>query len=281
MNINPHNFHKTLNIKGKIYSFDGVMIMGILNVTPDSFFDGGKYESEEAIISRIHKMVSEGADIIDVGGQSTRPGAVYIEEEEELARVIPAILRIKELYPDILISIDTFRAKIAESAIKSGAHIVNDVSCGSLDLKMIETVAGLNVPYIAMHSRGNAQNMSQLNDYKNITKEVLQFFAYKIRELNQAGIHDIIVDPGFGFAKNVSQNYELLRNIEYLHLLDKPVLVGISRKSMIYKTLGISADGATNGTSVLNTFSVLHGANILRVHDVQEAKQVVGLCKNF
>lgn len=257
------------------------MIMGILNVTPDSFFDGGKYESEEAIISRIHKMVSEGADIIDVGGQSTRPGAVYIEEDEELARVIPAILKIKEIYPDILISIDTFRARIAESAIKSGAHIVNDVSCGSLDLKMIETVAGLNVPYIAMHSRGNAQNMSQLNDYKNITKEVLQFFAYKIKELNQAGINDIIVDPGFGFAKNVSQNYELLRNIEYLHLLDKPVLVGISRKSMIYKTLGISADGATNGTSVLNTYSVLHGANILRVHDVQEAKQVVGLCKNF
>lgn len=272
---------KTLNIKGKVFTFYEPKVMGILNVTPDSFFDGGKYSNEEEISSRIHQMVAEGVDIIDVGGQSTRPGATYVDEEEELFRVIPVIMSIKKLYPEMLVSIDTFRSNVAQTAVKYGADLVNDVSSGRMDEKMLPLVASLSVPYIAMHSRGTSETMTKLSDYQDITLEIVQFFAHKIRELQQLGVHDIVIDPGFGFAKNVDQNYELLKNIEYLQVLKKPVMVGISRKSMVYKSLGISPEAALNGTSILNTYAILKGADILRVHDVLEAKQAIKLCKKL
>lgn len=278
MDKNTPSFRKTLNIKGKIFAFDEPKVMGILNTTPDSFFDGGKYSNEEEITNRIHQMVTEGVDIIDVGGQSTRPGAAYVDEEEELFRVIPVIMSIKKLYPEMLVSIDTFRAQVAQTAVKYGADLVNDISAGSLDTRMLTQVASLSVPYIAMHSRGTSQTMTKLNQYEDMTTEILQFFAHKIRELHLLGIHDVVVDPGFGFAKNVDQNYELLKNIEYLQVLEKPIMVGISRKSMVYKTLGIRPEAALNGTSILNTYALLKGADILRVHDVLEAKQAIKLC---
>jgi dihydropteroate synthase len=222
-------------------------------------------------------MVREGSDFIDVGGYSSRPGAIDIPEEEELTRVIPVIQSIKKEFPSVILSIDTFRSDVANAAVNEGAALVNDISGGQLDSKMFETVARHNVPYIAMHMRGTPQTMNQLTTYENLVKEMLDYFHRKIRELIAAGVKDVIIDPGFGFAKTVTQNFELLKNLNQLQILERPLLVGLSRKSMIWRTLEITPDNSLNGTSALNTIALIKGASILRVHDVKEAREVIAL----
>lgn len=272
---------KSINLAGKLMTFEFPKIMGILNVTPDSFSDGGKYNTASNIEAKVEQILEEGVDIIDVGGQSTRPGADDVGAEEETKRIALALDIIRKKNSEIVVSIDTFRASVADTAIKLGANIINDVSSGNLDTEIINIAAKNKVPYIAMHSRGNAKNMAQLTDYENITKEVIQFFAEKIALFIQSGISDIVIDPGFGFAKNIDQNYELLQNIKYLQELDRPVLVGVSRKSMIFRALNTTSENTLIGTTVLNTFAILNGADILRVHDVKEAKQVLELTKRL
>jgi dihydropteroate synthase len=267
----------TLNCKGRLLVVDKPLVMGIINVTPDSFFGGSRFSAIDEIVGQVEKMINDGADIIDIGGQSTRPGSELISADEEIKRVIPPIKAIVEKFPKAFISIDTFYSKVAINAVNAGATIVNDISAGSMDNKMIETVAGLKVPYILMHMKGTPQSMQQNAVYKNVTGEVLDFFIAKTNALKKAGITDIIIDPGFGFAKTIDNNFELLKNLSVFKMLDKPILVGISRKSTIYKTLGINADEALNGTTVLNTISLMNGASILRVHDVREAKEAVTL----
>lgn len=251
--------------------------MGILNVTPDSFFDGGRYNQGSTFLQQAEKMIHEGADFIDVGGYSSRPGAVDIPEEEELTRVIPAIQAITREFPTAKLSVDTFRSQVAHAAVNEGAVLVNDISGGQLDPKMFETVAALGVPYIAMHMRGTPQTMNQLAHYENLVKEVLDYFHRKIHELIAAGVNDVIIDPGFGFAKTVAQNFELLKNLNQLQILERPLLVGLSRKSMIWRTLEITPDNSLNGTSALHTIALIKGASILRVHDVKEAREVITL----
>lgn len=251
--------------------------MGILNVTPDSFYDGSRYNQGSTFLLQVEKMIHEGADFIDVGGYSSRPGAVNITEEEELTRVVPVIQAIKKEFPTVILSIDTFRSQIANVAVNEGAELVNDISAGQLDPKMFETVAALQVPYIAMHMRGTPQTMNQLTQYENLVKEVLDYFHQKIHELIAAGVKDVIIDPGFGFAKTVTQNFELLKNLNQFQVLERPLLVGLSRKSMIWRTLEITPDDSLNGTSVLNTIALIKGASILRVHDVKEAREVITL----
>ncbi len=255
--------------------------MGILNITPDSFYDGGKYNQENTFLKQAEKMIHEGVDFIDVGGYSTRPGAVNISVEEENSRVIPVIESIKKEFPAAVISIDTFRASIAKAAVEAGAGMINDISAGELDAAMIETVTRLKVPYIAMHMKGTPQTMTQVATYENLVKEMLEYFHRKAYQLKTAGIKDVIIDPGFGFAKTVDQNFELLSNIERLHILEKPILVGLSRKSMIWRTLKTTPEAALNGTTALNTFALLKGASILRVHDVKEAKEVIQLMSHL
>ncbi len=249
--------------------------MGILNVTPDSFFDGGKYQNMDLALTHANKMIEDGASILDVGGYSSRPGANDISVEEELRRVIPVIEKLKATFPNTYLSIDTFRAAVAQNAIEVGATMVNDISAGDDDSEMIPTVAKLNVPFIAMHKSGAAHNRIHANDYQEVTTEVLDYFIKKIPQLRKHGIKDILIDPGFGFGKNVDHNFELLKNLEAFKLLDCPIVVGVSRKRMIYETLNIKADDALNGTTVANTIACLNGANILRVHDVKEAADVV------
>jgi len=256
---------------------DKPLVMGIINATPDSFFDGSRFNGVDEIVTEAERMLNDGADIIDVGGQSTRPGSELIPADEEIERVIPAIKTIANRFPGAIISIDTFYSKVAVAAIGAGATIVNDISAGSMDNKMIETVAELKVPYVLMHMKGTPQTMQQNAVYENVTREVLDFFIAKTHELKNAGIVDIIIDPGFGFAKTIGQNFELLKNLSVFKMLDKAIILGISRKSTIYKTLGVSADEALNGTSVLNTIGLMNGASILRVHDVKEAKEAVKL----
>jgi len=265
----------TLNCSGKLVSLHQPLIMGILNLTPDSFFDGGKHNSTEKALQQTEKMLAEGADIIDVGGYSTRPNAKHISEKEEMSRVLPVIEAIKTHFPECIISIDTFRASVAQRAIKAGASIINDVSGGQLDEKMFETVAQMQVPYILMHSRGNPQTMSQLCHYENIFLEILHFFEQRIEKLTILGVKDVILDLGFGFAKTREQNFLLLKHLSYFQLLERPMLVGVSRKSMIYKTLGIEPSQALNGTTALNMFALTQGANLLRVHDVAAAKETL------
>ena len=255
--------------------------MGIINVTPDSFYDGGKTLSEKEILLQTEVMLREGASFLDVGGYSSRPGAQAVSEGEELQRVLPAIEAILQHFPEALISIDTFRSTIAKKAIETGAVMVNDISGGTLDAQMMTTLSKLKVPYIMMHMRGTPQTMSQHADYDDITKELLFYFSEKLAEARQFEINDIIADPGFGFAKTRSQNFELLSNLELFNTLDVPYLVGISRKSMIYKTLETSVEEALNGTSVLHTVALLKGASILRVHDVREAVECVTLLQNL
>jgi dihydropteroate synthase len=271
--------NKTLNINGRLIDLSDPTIMGILNITPDSFFDGGRLTSEVAILNHTEKMLAEGATFIDVGGYSSRPGADEVSVQEELNRVLPAIRAIKNRFHDVIISIDTFRSTVARAAIEEGASLINDISGGELDAAMFKTVAELKVPYILMHMRGNPQNMTQHVSYKNLLKEMIDFFQKKINQLHETGIKDIIVDPGFGFAKTREQNFELLNQLELLQILGKPLLAGLSRKSMVWKTLNISADEALNGTTSLNTLALQKGASILRVHDVKEALQVVQLFK--
>lgn len=251
------------------------LVMGILNITPDSFFDGGKFTSEAAMLVHCQHMISEGADIIDIGAYSTRPGATDISETEEEERLIKAIRSVRKNFPELLISADTFRAVIATKAIDAGANIINDISGGTMDKNMFSTVAKLQVPYILMHIQGTPQTMQQNPEYGNVTDEVLTFFNNKIKELNSLGVSRIILDPGFGFGKTLEHNYELLKNIEKFNSLGFPVLVGFSRKAMINKLLNVKAGEALNGTTVLNTIALERGAKILRVHDVKEAKEAV------
>lgn len=267
----------TLNCKGRLLVIDKPLVMGIINATPDSFYGGSRFQGVDEMVAKAEKMLHDGADIIDIGGQSTRPGSELIAADEEIGRVVPAIEAIADKFPKAFISIDTFYSKVALTAVNAGATIVNDISAGSMDSKMIETVADLKVPYILMHMKGTPQIMQQNAVYDNVTREVLDFFIAKTNELKNAGIVDIIIDPGFGFAKTIDQNFELVKNLSVFKMLGKAIMFAISRKSTIYKTLGVNTDDALNGTSVLNTIGLMNGASILRVHDVKEAKQAVKL----
>lgn len=272
---------QTLNCLGNLIDLSVPKVMGIINITPDSFYDGGKTFSEKEILKQAEKMLSEGATFLDVGGYSTRPGAEDISDTEEIRRVLEAIENILKRFPEALISIDTFRSEVAKKAVEAGAAIVNDVSSGTLDAEMYNTVAKLKVPYILMHMRGTPKTMAKLTDYKNVTIEVLKDLAEKIALAHASGINDIIADPGFGFAKTREQSFELLNNLQLFQNLKVPILAGVSRKSMIYKTLETSAENALNGTTSLNTIALLKGASILRVHDVKEAVQCVKLFENL
>ncbi|MBL0742333.1 dihydropteroate synthase [Chryseolinea lacunae] len=269
--------NKTLNLRGRLLDLSIPKVMGILNVTPDSFYDGGRFTTEASVLQQTEKMLNEGATFIDVGAASTRPGATEISPEEERSRAVQAIKAIHKNFPDAFISIDTYRADVADAAVQEGAALVNDVSGGSLDPAMFARVAALNVPYVLMHMRGNPQTMTQLATYENLRKDLLDYFHEKIYQLQLLGIKDVVVDPGFGFAKGPTQNFELLHHLEDFHILNKPLLVGLSRKSMIWKTLNIAPADALNGTTVLNTLALAKGAAILRVHDVKEAVQAVTL----
>jgi dihydropteroate synthase len=266
-----------INCKGKLIDLSTPKVMGILNVTPNSFFDGGKYKNEDEIISQVDKMLSEGATFIDIGAYSSKPSAEFVTEQEEIDRIVPAIEFILKHFPETLLSIDTFRAEVAKASIESGAAIINDIAAGELDDKMFDVIAKYNVPYIMMHMRGNPQTMQSLTQYEDIVKEMLFYFSEKVQRARSLGINDLILDPGFGFAKTTDQNYEVLQKMELFNLLELPVLAGVSRKSMIYKTLGISAQEALNGTTVLNTIALTKGAKILRVHDVKEAVECITL----
>ena len=267
----------TLNCKGRLLLIDKPIVMGIINATPDSFFGGSRSNSVDDIVAKAANMLNDGADIIDIGGQSTRPGSEMKSADEEIERVVPAIKAIANRSPHAFISIDTFYSKVAIAAVEAGATIVNDISAGSIDNKMIQTIAELKVPYVLMHMKGTPQTMQQNAVYENVTREVLDFFIAKTNELKNAGIVDLIIDPGFGFAKTIDQNFELLKNLSVFKMLDKAIMVGLSRKSTVYKTLGVSAEDALNGTTVLNTIGLMNGASILRVHDVKEAKDAVKL----
>lgn len=271
----------TIKIKGELINFSVPKIMGILNVTPDSFYDGGKYNSEKKILNQVEKMISSGADIIDVGGYSSRPGAKEISIENELSRVIPIIQLISKRFPNIIISVDTFRSTVADQAINSGAHIINDISGGNLDSNMFKTVSKLDVPYILMHMRGSPKNMMNNTNYDDILNEIKNYFSERISKARSEGVNDIIIDPGFGFSKTKEQNYKLMNRLEFLKEFKTPIVVGISRKSMIYKTLDTTPDKALNGSTILHTISLLKGANILRTHDVIEAVECVKIIRQL
>ena len=265
----------TINCKGTLIDLSSPKVMGILNITPDSFFDGGKYKDESAILNQVDKMLLEGATFIDVGAYSSRPGAAHISETEELQRIIPVIDLLIKNYPEIIISVDTFRSKVAEATVNSGAAIINDISGGNMDTNMFKTVANLQVPYILMHMLGTPQNMQQNPVYDDVVKDIISFFAKQIFHLHQLKLNDVIIDVGFGFGKTIAHNFEILKNLELFKSLDTPILAGISRKSMLYKTLDISAQEALNATTSANTIALLNGANILRVHDVKEAVEAI------
>ncbi|MVZ64881.1 dihydropteroate synthase [Sphingobacterium sp. DK4209] len=268
---------QSINLSGHLMTFERPRIMGILNLTPDSFFDGGKYTQLDSAIKRAKQILDEGADIIDIGAYSTRPGAKPIGAAEEIERAVPIIEQIVREYPQAIISIDTFRADVAEACVVAGANIINDVSGGTLDSRMFETVAKLKVPYILMHMRGTPQTMQELTQYDDVVNEVAYFLGERIAQLRELGVKDIILDPGYGFAKTIDQNYDLLLRVNELHYFGLPILGGISRKSMIYKKLHSTADQVLTGTTALNTLLLERGVQILRVHDVKEAKQLVDL----
>lgn len=268
----------TINCKGQIIDLSTPKIMGILNITPNSFYDGGKYSFENNAVMQVEKMLKEGATFIDVGAYSSKPNAEFVSEEEELNRIIPVVKTLIKEFPEALLSIDTFRSTVAQECINNGAALINDISAGSLDEKMIGVIASNNVPYIMMHLRGTPQTMQSQTDYEHLITEMITYFSDKINKARSLGINDLIIDPGFGFAKTLDQNYEILSNLELFKVLDLPILAGISRKSMIYKTLENTADDALNGTTVLNTIAITKGAHIIRVHDVKEAMECVKLC---
>ena len=268
----------TINCRGQIIDLSTPKIMGILNITPNSFYDGGKYSLENNAVMQVEKMLKEGATFIDVGAYSTKPNAEFVSEEEELNRIIPLVKTLIKEFPEALLSIDTFRSTVAQECINNGAALINDISAGSLDEKMMGVIASNNVPYIMMHLRGTPQTMQSQTDYEHLITEMITYFSDKINKARSLGINDLIIDPGFGFAKTLDQNYEILSNLELFKVLDLPSLAGISRKSMIYKTLENTADDALNGTTVLNTIAITKGAHIIRVHDVKEAMECVKLC---
>ena len=266
---------KSINCKGKLIDLASPKVMGILNITPDSFFDGGKHQNEESIILHVEKMLLEGATFIDVGAYSSRPGSKHISEEEELSRITPIIKLLVSSFPDILISVDTFRSSVAEQCVGLGASLVNDISAGSIDEKMFSTIARLQVPYIIMHMQGTPRTMQKNPTYDDVVKDVMFYFSKKLCELRDLGVNDIISDMGFGFGKTLVHNYELLNNLELFQHLEIPMLVGLSRKSMLFKPLDISQNEALNATTSANTIALLKGANILRVHDVKEAVEAI------
>jgi dihydropteroate synthase len=266
---------KSINCNGTLIDLTSPKIMGILNITPDSFFDGGKYNNPTEILNQVKKMMSEGATFIDVGAYSSRPGAKHISEEEELNRILPVIKLLKSEFSNLLISVDTFRSKVAKQCVLNGACMVNDISAGSMDATMFSTVAELQAPYIMMHMQGTPPTMQNNPTYTDVVKEVLYYFLKKINELRSLGINDIITDVGFGFGKTTSQNYQLLKNLSLFKNLEVPTLVGLSRKSMLFKSLEITQNEALNATTSANTIALLNGANILRVHDVKEALEAI------
>ena len=267
----------TININGTLLDLTTPKIMGILNVTPDSFYDGGVYDSDKKILNQVEKMINEGVDIIDIGGSSSRPGAKKVNLDDEIARVIPTIELIKNKFSDTIISIDTFRSEVAKKAINAGASIINDISAGDLDPEMFNCVAELKVPYIMMHMKGTPYNMQKNPTYENVVIEIVKNLSKKLFLAKKAGIIDVIIDPGFGFGKTAKHNYCILNNLSFFNELGCPILVGISRKSMVYKLLDTNPEDALNGTTCLNTISIINGAKILRVHDVKEAKEVITL----
>lgn len=266
---------QNINCRGKLVRFDKPLIMGILNVTEDSFFDGGKHNNEKQWLLHIEKMLLEGADIIDIGAASTRPGAKLISKADELSIIERVLKSVRKEYPEIIISIDTYYANVAKYSIENGADIINDISGGEIDNEMFRTIADLKVPYILMHMKGTPENMNQFTHYNNIIQEMILYFSEKVNKLKLLGVNDIIIDPGFGFSKTLDDNYKLMNQLEVFHFLELPVLVGISRKSMINKVLETNATEALNGTTVLNTIALQKGANILRVHDVKEAVETL------
>jgi dihydropteroate synthase len=266
-----------INCNGNLIDLSTPKVMGILNVTPNSFYDGGKHKEINSIIHQVDKMLSEGADFIDIGAYSSKPSAEFVSEEEEIKRLVHIIKELVETFPTIILSVDTFRANVARASVENGVAIVNDISAGLLDDKMLETVAKLKVPYIMMHMRGNPQTMQSLVNYDDIVKEMIFYFSERIQKARSFGISDIVIDPGFGFAKTLEQNYEVLHKMELFSILELPILAGISRKSMIYKVLEKTPQEALNGTSVLNTIALQKGAKILRVHDVKEAVECIKL----
>lgn len=267
---------KSININGELLDFSTPLVMGILNVTPDSFYSGSRKQSEEEIVSRVRQILEEGGKIVDIGGQSTTPTSTLIPAKEELKRLEPTLRLVRKEFPNTILSIDTFYSEVAGPAVeKYGVNIINDISGGQIDDNMFETVARLNVPYILMHMRGTPQTMQQHTHYDNFIQDILYYFSEKISKLNLLGVNDIIIDPGFGFSKTTDQNYQLMAYLKYFNIFDVPILVGISRKSMIYKLLECTPQESLNGTSALNTFALLSGANILRVHDVKEAVECV------
>ena len=267
----------TINCLGQLIDLSSPKVMGILNVTPNSFYDGNLYNSENLILAQVEKMLSEGATFIDLGAYSSKPNAELVSEEEEMARLIPVLQSVLKHFPETMLSIDTFRSNVAQKSLDLGVAMINDISAGTMDENMFGVVAHFHAPYIMMHMRGTPQTMAGLTHYEDIVKEMLYYFSEKIAKARSFGINDLIIDPGFGFAKNLDQNYEVLQKLELFQNLDYPILVGISRKSMVYKVLESSADTALNGTTVLNTIALSKGANILRVHDVKEAVESVKL----
>ena len=267
----------SINCKGKLIDFEIPKVMGILNVTPDSFYDGGSYKNEKDILAQAEKMLNDGATFIDVGAYSSRPGAQDISVDEECARLIPVVNLLLKNFPDVLLSIDTFRSKVAQEAVNSGAALINDISAGFLDEAMLTTIAKLQVPYIMMHMRGTPQTMKNLTEYEDVVHEVIFYLSERVAAARALGINDLIVDPGLGFAKTIAQNFELLNATEKLQVLELPILIGLSRKSMITKALGVDSNSALNGTTALNMIALQKGASILRVHDVKEAVQTVRL----
>jgi len=272
----------TIKCRGEVIDLSFPKVMGILNLTPDSFYDGGRYDTKEKIFIHVQKMVNDGCDILDIGACSTRPGAVEVSESEELNRLKPVIKLIKIKFPELIISVDTYRSEVAKIMVNDySADIINDISAGDMDKKMLETIAQLNVPYIMMHMQGTPGNMQQNPEYKNVVQEVIQYFSEKINKTKLLGINDVIIDPGFGFGKTIEHNYQLLKYLPDFRIFELPILVGLSRKSMIYRVLDSSPDDSLNGTTVLNSLALVGGANILRVHDVFEAKEAIKLFQKF
>lgn len=278
-NYKSNSFHtekSTITCGDNILDLSNPLIMGILNITPDSFFDGGHYQTQKAILERAHLMLEDGAQILDLGAYSTRPGAAYVSLDEELSRMIPAVMSIRKRFPDAVLSVDTFRSQVARSVVQEcGPCIINDISGGTMDDEMYACIGSLNVPYVMMHIQGTPQTMQQNPHYDNMMEEITQFFIQRLSLLEQHGAKDVILDPGFGFGKSLQQNYEIMDRLDEFHSLNLPLLVGVSRKSMIFKLLDLSPQESLNGTTALNMIALLGGANILRVHDVKEAVQTV------
>ncbi|WP_438973537.1 dihydropteroate synthase [Polaribacter sp.] len=271
----------TINCKGNLIDLSIPRVMGVLNITPDSFFDGGKYKDEKSMLTQVEKMLKEGATFIDVGAYSSRPGAAHVTEAEELRRILPVVDVLLKEFPESILSIDTFRSSVAKETVQLGAAIINDISGGNMDSNMFATVAEVQVPYILMHMLGTPQNMQQNPVYKNVTQEIISFFADKIFKLHQLKVNDVLIDVGFGFGKTIAHSFEILKNLALFKSLEAPILAGVSRKSMLYKTLGISANEALNATTSANTIALLNGANILRVHDVKEAVEAIKIVQQL